>query len=277
MNAFRIYLFFAVVVIFFAAEKSISQETLESTGPVEVEQYTDNETTGDITLEKQKDLSAPYKDRRGKHGVVFTVGTEKYYPKDFLSVLDNVSINQILKEEAINLFTIDIGYKYNFSLGALAFTYAYASGSGTGSFNNETRSIAFQRQTVSAGYYADNIFSEPWVVPYGAAGLSQFSLDEEEYNATGTLADDSAVTEPILSLKAGLLFQLNWIESGIDSSTHVDGLRSSGLENTYLDVHVSWYQHLKETFDVNNPIQTANYDPDLNAEAQLGIGLKLEF
>ena len=255
----------------------MSQENAESAGLVEVEQYNDIEMTGDITLEKQKDLQAPYKVRRDKHGVIFSVGTEKYYPKNFLSVLDNVSIKQILKDEPINLFAIDIGYKYNFSLGSVAVTYAYASGSGTGSFNNETRSIAFQKQTISTGYYADNIFSEPWVVPYGTIGLSQFSLNEEEYNATGTLADDSAVSDPILSYKLGFLFQLNWIEAGIDSNTHADGLRSSGLENTFLDVHLSWYENIKETFDVNNPIQTANFDPDLKSEAQLGIGLKLEF
>ncbi len=277
MRLFHIYLQLILVIVLLTANESFSQEKEESTGPVEVEQYSDSNAAGDITYEKQKDLLAPYKYRRDKHGIIFSVGTEKYYPKNFLSLLDNVSIDKILKDEPINLFAIDIGYKYNFSLGSLALAYTFASGSGTGSFNNETRSIAFQRQTVSAGYYADNIFNEPWVVPYGTVGLSQFSLSEERYNATATLADDSAVTDPILSFKAGLLFQLNWIEAGIDSNTHAEGLRSSGLENTFLDVHFSWYQHIKDTFDINNPVQTADLDPDLNAEAQLGIGLKLEF
>lgn len=263
--------------IFLSAGASMSQETANPAGSVEVEVYDDSVPSVDVSLEKKQDFLAPYKQRRNKHGVLFSVGTEKYYPKNFLSLLDNTSIEKILKNEPINLFTIDIGYKYNFVLGSLAFSYTYASGSGTGSFNNETRSISFQRQSLLAGYYADNIFSEPWVVPYASGGLSQFTLDEEEYNPTGTLADDSAVTDPILNFKVGLLFQLNWIEAGIDSNTHVDGLRSSGLENTYLDIHVSWFDHLTDTFDITNPIQTAENDPDLKAEAQLGLGLKLEF
>ena len=265
------------ILVCFFASASMSQESADPTGNVEIEVYQDSQAPGDVFIENQADFSAPYKQRRSKHGVLFSVGTEKYYPKNFVSVLDNTGIEKILKNQPINLFTIDIGYKYNFGLGSLAFSYAYASGSGTGGFNNESRDISFQRQSLLAGYYADNIFNEPWVVPYGSAGISQFTLDEEEYNPTGTLADDSVVTDPILNLKAGLLFQLNWIESGIDSNTHVDGLRSSGLENTFLDIHISWFEHLTETFDINNPVETAENDPDLSAEAQLGVGLKLEF
>ena len=74
-----------------------------------------------------------------------------------------------------------------------------------------------------------------------------------------------------------LLFQLNWIESGIDSTTHSEGLRSSGLENTFLDVHLSWFDPTQDLYDPRNAIATKDSDPNLNAEAQLGIGLRLEF
>lgn len=272
------FFFLLSFVMFVFINKAISQEDSNVSGAdnlVEVEAYT--ETAGTVSVENQTDLLAPYRSRRSKHGITFSFGTEKFYPKNYLSFLDNATIDQILKSQPINLFAVDIGYKYNFNLGSLTFNYNYASGSGTGSFKNESRNIDFQRQTLSAGYYADSLFSEPWVVPYGSVGLSQFHISEEEYNSTGTLADDSAITDPILNYKVGVLFQLNWIESGIDSNTHVDGLRSSGLENTYLDLYFSWYQPTKETFDIKNPVGTADLDPDLRAEAQLGLGLKLEF
>ncbi len=244
-------------------------------GLVEVEQL--DTGSGEVSFERVVDLNAPYRQRRGKHGVLFGVGAEKFYPKEMLSLLDDVSIDDILDKKPIDLLSIELGYKYNFTLGAVTLAYGYATGSAVGSFNNASRKIGFKRQNVTAGYYADTIFNEPWVVPYAVAGITQFIMEEEESTAATIVAEDSIRTGFSLNYKAGFMFQLNWIESGIDSTTHSDGLRSSGLENTYLDVFVSWYDPTQDLYDPNNALATKDSDPNLNAEAQLGLGLKLEF
>ena len=232
----------------------------------------------EVAVESNVIYSTPYKQRRSTHGILFGVSSEKFYPKEMLSLLDDASIDQILDKKPIDLLNISLGYKYNFNLGALSLVYSFSEGSGSGRFNNAQRKIHFQKQNISVGYYADNVLSEPWVVPYGQAGLNQFSMTEEESNAAGEqLFEDSQTTDFSLMYSVGLLFQLNWIEGGIDANTHADGLRSSGLENTFLDIYFSWHQPAQKLYDPNNRAATLEDDPNLSAEAQLGVGLKLEF
>ncbi len=254
---------------------AMAQSDSENTGLVEIEEY--DTPVDELTYVKAVDLSAPYKQRRGKHGAIFGVAAEKFYPAEMLSLLDDASIDQILDKQPISLLAVELGYKYNFPLGSFAISYGFATGFATGSLNNASRKIDFKRQNISASYFADMFFNEPWVVPYGSAGITQFILEEEEFTAAATVAEDSITTGFSLNYKVGLLFQLNWIESGIDSTTHTEGLRSSGLENTFLDVHLSWYDPTQDLYDPRNAIATKDSDPNLNAEAQLGIGLKLEF
>ena len=265
----------ALILVFSFARPAFSQDAFDTTGLVEVEPQ--DSGSGSVSIERQVDLSVFYKKRRSNHGVIFGLGAEKFYPKKMLSLLDDVTIDRILANKPINLVTLELGYKYNFLFGALSLTYGYAKGKGTGDFNSSTRSMDFQRQTLSASYYADNLLNEPWVVPYGSVGISQFTLAEEEYTAAATVADDSITTDFSLNYKVGLLIQLNWIESGIDNSTHYEGLKSSGLENTFLDIHLSWYDPTQNLYDPSKHIATKENDPDLRAEAQLGIGIKLEF
>ena len=263
-----------VAALFFPAI-TIAQSNENSAGLVEIEEYTT--AADEVIYVKAVDSSAPYKQRRGKHGAIFGVASEKFYPSDMLSLLDDASIDAILAKQPINLLAVELGYKYNFPLGSVAVAYSFATGSATGSLNNASRKIDFKRQNVSASYFADMLLNEPWVVPYGSAGVSQFILQEEEFTAAAAVADDSITTGFSLNYRVGLLFQLNWIESGIDSTTHSEGLRSSGLENTFLDISLSWYEPTQNLYDPRNAAATKDSDPNLHAEAQLGIGLKLEF
>ncbi|OFZ28474.1 MAG: hypothetical protein A2622_05090 [Bdellovibrionales bacterium RIFCSPHIGHO2_01_FULL_40_29] len=281
---------FALATVFLFCGSAWSQDTepydytdiIESEQNVEVAtpgyvEYEEPETLGDVYVESSVDSFAPYKERRGRHGVIFGIGMEKYYPQEFYSLLDDAFVDDFLDGQAIDMFRVELGYKLNFALGALTLTYSYATGSTTGSLAGSSRHVSFQRHVGAAGYYLDNILKEPWVVPYGQVGIHQISLDEEQYTAAETIAEDSVTTGFALNYKAGILIQLNWIESAIDPTTHAEGLRSSGLENTYLDISLSWYDPSQELYDPNSPIETADLDPDLRAEAQLGVGLKLEF
>ncbi|MBC7464898.1 MAG: hypothetical protein H7256_02810 [Bdellovibrio sp.] len=229
----------------------------------------------EVRYERVQDYSKPYKQRRGKHGFLFEVGIENIEPTEYYSLLSatDVNIKELVGGSSISLINVEVGYKYNFQLGAVYLMGSYAVGSASDTVTAVKNKLEVSRLNLSLGYAADMLFNEPWVVPYGQVGVHQFDVTETIGDAS-----TSATTQPSLNFRAGLLFQLNWIEKGIDSSTHSEGLRSSGLENTFLDVYATWYEPSASagTYVPNNP-ETHSADPDMRSEGTIGVALKMEF
>lgn len=238
----------------------------------ELELDTTTESTnasGTVTLEKTEDYTQSYKLRRGKNGALFSVTTEKFYPSEYYSLFQDAGIGDIVGEDRADLIGVELGYKRNIDLGSIAILANYAQGGIDGSFSGASRNLSFVKQGVSVNFALDNLMQEPYVVPYVQAGIHQFLVTE-----SGSAGDESASTGISLNYKFGLLFQLDWIENSIDKTAKVDRLRSSGLENTYIDVYMVQYMASSNAADPANPSEG---DPNLASSGEIGVGLKLEF
>ena len=107
-------------------------------------------------------------------------------------------------------------------------------------------------------------------MPYGQVGMHQFSVEESK-----TTDSASGGTALSFNYRYGLLFQIDWIENRIDNSAKGDQLRSSGLENTFIDVYFANYLASRGAVD---PADASNDgDPNLFSSGEMGIGLKMEF
>jgi hypothetical protein len=227
-------------------------------------------TSGQVTLEQPEDYTKHYKQRRGKNAALFSINTEKFYPSEFYSLYGDAGVGDIIQEERISLVGIELGYKRNFSFGSLAILGNYSQGSIDGSVSGTGRNLSFVKQGISANYAADVIFNEPYVVPYIQGGLHQFLVTESKEGDS-----QSASAGFALNYRFGVLFQIDWLEDSFDKSAKADRLRSSGLENTYIDVFMSQYLAASNAADSANP--SAGGDPNLSSSGELGVGLKLEF
>lgn len=226
--------------------------------------------SGEVVLETRPDISQSYKNRRGKHGVLFAVAMEKFYPVDYRSLFGDAYIEDMIGGDKIDLVGIELGYKYNFSIGSLGFVAGYSQGSVEGSVSNVPRTITVARTGLSANYAADAFFEEPWVVPYLQVGAHQFNVTESE-----DARSESATTSMAFNYRFGLLFQLDWIENSFDKGAKADRLNSSGLENTFLEVYYAEHQASSKAIDPSDPNNEG--DPNMYSSGEIGLGLKMEF
>ncbi len=256
-------LFSAIIFIFLAnAQADIFEQTF---GEEPLQQ-------GEVVVERPIDLIASYKQRRTKHGGILSVNYENFYPLDYTSMFANSGyIENIVGAEPLKLVSIEAGYKRNIPLGSIAILAGYARGGSAASGDpSNSRSIEVNRTTVSANFAFDNYTEEPWVVPYLQGGIYNMAVTE---NFGDTVNNDNSGYG--FSYRAGVLFQLNWIENAIDPSTQTEGLRSSGLENTFLDVY---FNSQMASSGASAPDEANNEaQPNMSTGFDMGIGLKLEF
>ncbi len=232
--------------------------------------HADDLTTGTVAVEKQEDFSKSYKDRRSKHGALFSISTESFYPVDYRSLYNDAYIEDIIAENKIDLIGFELGYKYNFGVASASILGQYSQGSKSGSVSGASRSLKVVKQGLAANVALDGVFSEPWVVPYGQVGMHTFSI--EEAKSTGSESSSAAIA---FNYRYGLLFQIDWIENHIDKSAKADQLRSSGLENTFIDIYFASY--LASSAAIDPAGAASDGDPNLFSSGEIGIGLKMEF
>lgn len=236
--------------------------------------YSDPLQGDEITVESVQDLSTSYKQRRKDFGAIFSINYEKYYPEEHVSVIQNKSYEEISDSEPIPVIGAEIGVKYNFALGSLTGLFGY----GVGHYANEAQNLddASVRITkLDLNFAFDNLMSEPWIVPYAQGGIHQLEFEENSYTGTDNVIE-TLVAKPNFHYKVGMLFQLNWIENWIDPSTTSEGLRSSGLENTYLDIFYTGYSAYAEPDPLVGALGSDEGEANLSSSG-LGMGLKLEF
>lgn len=226
--------------------------------------------SGLVAVEKHEDYTKNYKNRRTTHGALFSVSTESFYPIDYRSLFNDAYIEDIINEDKINLVGIELGYKYNVGFASAAILGQFSQGSANGAVSGAPRSLKIVKQGISANVALDGFFTEPWVVPYGQIGMHQFSIEESK-----TTESQSGGTALSFNYRYGLLFQIDWIENHIDKSAKADQLRSSGLENTFIDIYFANY--LASSGAVDPADQNSKGDPNLFSSGELGIGLKMEF
>lgn len=228
----------------------------------------------EILVESKQDLSLPYKKRRKDFGVLLSFNYERYYPAEHVSIIQDKTYEEISGGEPVPMMGLELGLKYNFVLGSLAAIAGYSQGQFAKEENN-LDDVNVSITKFDLNFALDNLLSEPWVVPYAQAGIHQIEWEENSYTGADNIIEGLR-TKPSYHYKVGMLFQLNWIENHIDPNTNVEGLRSSGLENTFIDVFYTSYNAFAETEPVEGAATTAEGDADLSS-SEMGVGLKLEF
>ena len=230
--------------------------------------FIDTSVPGKVTVEKPQDVSLPYKQRRSTHGFVFAVHRENFYPLDYQSQFGDVYVEGIIGKDTIPLVGLDIGYKYNVSIGSISAIYNFSQGSIDGSVL--ARTISLQRQQLAANVALDALFDEPYVVPYLQLGVHQFTASEDDGTTT-----QSAVTNYSFNYRYGLQFQIDWLESLIDPSAKAERLLSSGMENLFLDIY--FVDHMASSGAQDPLVLGSEGEPNLVSGGEMGLGLRLEF
>lgn len=226
------------------------------------------EFNGIVEVEEPIEVGTSYKERRGQHGFLVGVSYKSYYPSNYLSMYDGLEIQEFFGSEPIRAPELMLSYKYNFSLGAIGLGLHYSSASDESDYEGNSRYLAFTAVEGNANFYLDNIFNEPYVVPYIGVGLQQLEIKEQ----SADFDMKTASTGLALTYRFGLQFQMNWM----DRRTAEEGYRDLGLENTYIDVYaVSYSSGGNVAENPSDPLDTEK--PDLSSDMQLGVGLKLEF
>lgn len=221
--------------------------------------------SGKIAVESPENYAQAYKQRRSKHGVLFSIGVEKFYPFDYKAIKENKFIEDLIGTDRIDLVGFEIGYKHNISIGSISALFNYAKGSKIGKHD-----LDLAKQGLSANVALDALFDEPWVVPYIQMGAHQMSITD-----TSTKSSQSGSASLAINYRYGLLFQINWIEDSIDKTARIDALRSSGLENTYIDVYFAQYMPSGSARDPSSG--ALDGEPNLASSGEMGLALKLEF
>ena len=249
-------------------ELNLDQE-MSKLAPKTNETPADNSKSGSVIVETPTDFTLDYRERRTRHGFIFGVTSEDFYPFDYQSQFGDKYIEDIVgKDNSLKLNGVELGYKFNFSVASASALFAYGRGSVDGSTAGE--SLSLTKQALEFNIALDGVFSEPWVVPYAQVGMHQFTV--EESRAAGS---KSASASYALNYRYGLLFQLDWIESSVDKDAKSERLRSSGLENTFIDVYYAQYEPSSAAQD--SATLGSEGDPNLGSNAEMGLGLKLEF
>ena len=243
-------------------------EKQEKQNPVET--VIDEREYMQVEVESRTDMTLPYKQRRSKWGFLFFAGMEKFYPAYYKSLILNQDFKDFSGSEMITLGSVELGAKYNTRIGSFSLMGGYSAGSiSNPDLGLTDLNVAIYKTSIN--YAMDNLFQEPYVVPYVQTGVHLIKYLETSV-AGSVESEESNLTDPIYHFRTGLLFQLNWLEKKIDPNTHYDGLMSSGLENTFIDVFYSYYA---SPLTVSEAVGQDG-DPDFES-SEYGVGLKLEF
>ena len=230
---------------------------------------------GEVVVERPVDLTGSYKERRTTHGALVSVMYEKYFPASYRSQSTSGEFTgDLIGEDRISLVGVEAGYKYNFSLGSIALLGSYAMGK---SDPNKKTVLQVARTAFSANFALDNFLQEPWVVPYAQGGLYTISIGESVLTnaTTGERTSYSAASDWALNYKYGLMFQLNALEKMIDPQSHTEGLRTSGLQNAFIDVYYMDHIAASDAIDPANPLPKGGINT--GSAGEIGVGLKIEF
>lgn len=236
--------------------------------------YSEPLLTDEIIVESKQDLTEAYKYRRKTLGTIFSVNYEKYYPSEHISIIQNKSYEEISGGDPIPVVGAELGVKYNFSMGSLSGLFGYSAGTFSNADQNlDSAMVKITKLDINFAF--DNLMAEPYFVPYVQGGLHQLEWEEDSYTGASNIVE-TLIAKPNFHYKLGMLLQLNWIENWIDPSTTAEGLRSSGLENTFLDIFYSGYMAYAEPDPIVGALGSDDGEANLSSSG-LGIGLKLEF
>lgn len=260
--------FLFVFSLILIARDAFAQDLFENEKQIKVAatNYDDGEPNdGTIEVIYAPQYLAPYKERYSDWGITAGINYSEFYPDKFRSKIDNLSYDQLFDSYPMDLIQGEFGVNYNTAIGSFGIGASIGVGTvaGKARINGVTsggpRDLKIYKYAVSGTYALNMLFEEPYVVPYASGQV--FTLDWEE-NDTINGTTKTGSTAIALGVTAGLLVQLNWL----DSNAALYAQTTSGLDNAFLDLFVTQY----------NTSNDAN-DPNFETEMNVGAGVKLEF
>ena len=231
---------------------------MQALSPRAVEAATKDESNL-VEINYPIDVQSSYKERRRTHGANFGIHLENYIPGNWSSLVDSGFYNETYGKTPISLTSVEGGYKYNFALGGISLLAGIGNGQASADVFGATRTMSIFKYYARGMYTIDNLFPEPYVVPYVAGAVWQMKIKETE---SGSSFGGSVTSGIGFDYSLGVLLQLNALDQEIAQKS----LNENGIENTFLDFFVTQYLKTLKASDSN-----------LSSNFIFGLGLRLEF
>lgn len=202
-------------------------------------------------------LLIPYRNRRESWGQTISIGYSSYVPINYEPDVGAFNYRDVFGSEHLPLVETQFAIKKNLTIGSIGGEL------GVGIYKNESDSTVVSSSLelipvrLGLNLYLDNLFFEPYVVPYVAGGVYTIFFDES--HSAVTFKGNTQVA-PYYSM--GLAFQLNWADREAARISYLD----SGIENSFL------YLEARQLM-----ASQAAADPDFSGPITWGAGVRLEF
>ena len=195
-----------------------------------------------------------YVDRRATVGGFFGFMAGTYSPDNYQPNFNNQTFNGYYTDKKGPNIEMVLGMKLNFFFGSIGPQI-------TGGYYSAQHALDGAKLTitpVTAGliYAMDNLFNEPYVVPYVVVGEYTAIYNE---SVGGLSVKGNTAFAPFYAV--GLMFQLDWM----DAEAHASAYEDYGIENAFLYVEGRSF------------LPSGDNAPNLSTPLQVSGGLKVEF
>jgi hypothetical protein len=200
----------------------------------------------------------PYRERRPRWGFVIEAGYCTYEPTHLEPNFSQKTYKEVYGTPAMGMLELNFTFKRNFSAGSLA---AELSG---GNLQNSNSDSAFVGSNITmtpiafgGGFYMDNIWSEPYFVPFVTGGL--YTMIYKESLGGNSVHGNTSVAPYV---NGGFAIQLDWIDKHHARVSYQD----SGIQSSYI------YVEGRKYFS-----SSSKKDPDFSNDIALAAGFRVEF
>lgn len=233
-----------------AQEKADAVNLRRPGGLVEVEprNFAPTSTAGGFEL-------SPYNLRRGKWGRYVGLSAGNFAPLNHEPEFFSADFADVYPTEAYAYYELNLATKRNFSMGSISLDFGAGVLSLTSNSDFDGSSLQIIPIRLGLSLNLDNLFSEPYFVPFFGGGVYTDVYTEK---LDGT--EKGGNTQAALYMGGGLLIQINWIDPISSRDAYLD----SGIENTFL------------VFEVRNYLASGGSgDPDYSSQFY-NLGFKVE-
>ncbi|MGE0764381.1 MAG: hypothetical protein AB7N80_13955 [Bdellovibrionales bacterium] len=199
----------------------------------------------------------PYRNRRDNWGQTASVGYSSYVPVNYEPNFVAAFYEDVYTSAEMPLIEFQYSLKRNIPLGSMGIEAGvgfYQNQSDTDLIDSEVQLIPVR---LGVNLYLDNLWFEPYFVPYAAGGVYTIFYDE---SIDGSSFGGNTQAAPYMAV--GVQMQLNWVDREAARISYTD----SGIENTFLYLEGRQFM-----------ASQAASDPDFSTSFNWGAGMRLEF
>lgn len=213
-----------------------------------------------VDIEFPASVVPPYGERRPSGGFTFGLQYEPVTLSKYTTAINGTtqSYADLYGSHAIQVPSINLGYKVNLPLIGIEASVTYGQGTVTDTQSGSNMSLLATKKGGRLIAVLDGILNENYIVPYG--GVQYISWDATETNNT-TNVSASGTASYAMGVIAGAYINVDWVEPRAALRSY-----NEGVTTTYLDVFMAQYS------STNNP-----NEPDFSSSMNWGAGLRVEF